>query len=655
MRTILIANRGEIACRVLRTARALGYRTVAVFSDADADAPHVALADRAIRIGPGPARDSYLNVAAIVAAARTADADAVHPGYGFLAENAAFARACEDAGLTFLGPTPAAIELMGDKAAAKRHMLAAGVPCVPGFQEEDADDARLIAAGEELGAPLLVKAAAGGGGRGMRRVLDLAALPTAIVAARAEAASAFGSGALILERLVTGARHVEVQVFADQHGGVIHLGERDCSVQRRHQKIIEEAPSPAVDAALRARMGAAAVTAARSIGYRGAGTVEFLLAEGGAFYFLEMNTRLQVEHPVTELVTGLDLVAWQLRIAEGEHLPLGQDDVALAGHAIEVRLYAEDPAADYLPQTGAVLAWRPPAGDGVRVDDGIREGQQITPFYDPMVAKIIAHGRTREEARRRLARALERAVLLGPTSNQRQLQAILEHAVFIAGAATTDFLAARAEELCPQGQVSDAAWATAALLWTLPENAHPRAGWRSSAGPLESRLELRCGDETRTMTIACEGPATRTIRGIGDGPLTATLLARDGLRARVAIAGVHRDAHALAVGEALHLSLDGDARRFYEVLPRGAAPDEVAASGTIRAPTAGTVISVAVAPGAEVAQGAPLVVVEAMKIQSTLTAPARGRVAVVAVKAGEQVAAGATLVELALEGEDEAT
>ncbi|MBT3532379.1 MAG: ATP-grasp domain-containing protein, partial [Rhodospirillaceae bacterium] len=371
---VLIANRGEIACRIMATAHAMGYDTVAVYSEADANAPHVGMADQAVCIGPAPVAESYLNVAAILDAAARTGADAVHPGYGFLAENAAFAQACGDAGVTFIGPSPQAIELMGNKRLAKLRMADAEVPCVPGYSGAAQDDEVLLAAGESIGFPVMVKAASGGGGRGMRLVEAAEDLAAAISSARSEAENAFGSGELILEKAVVEPRHVEIQVFADAHGNCLHLGERDCSIQRRHQKVVEEAPSPAVDAALRAKMGGAAVAAAQAIDYVGAGTVEFLLGADGAFYFLEMNTRLQVEHPVTEMITGLDLVAWQLDVAAGEPLPLTQDEVRFDGHAIEVRLYAEDPYADFLPQTGTVVAWRP--SPDVRVDTGIDQGQE---------------------------------------------------------------------------------------------------------------------------------------------------------------------------------------------------------------------------------------------------------------------------------------
>src|SRR6202167_6665097 len=436
---ILIANRGEIACRVARSAKSLGYRTVAVFSDADAGAVHVQQADEAVRIGPPAAKESYLNIDALLAAAKLARADAVHPCYGFLSENAAFARACVDAGLVFIGPPAAAIEAMGDKAKAKSLMASAGIPGVSGYHEAAQSNDRLMKESRRIGFPLMVKATAGGGGRGMRLVASQSDLAEALARARSEAAGAFGSEGLILEKAVADARHVEFQIFADQHGNVIHLGERECSIQRRHQKVIEEAPSLVLSAELRARMGEAAVAAARAISYVGAGTVEFLLDASGNFYFLEMNTRLQVEHAVTEAITGIDMVGWQLRIAAGEPLPLAQPDLQFHGHAIEARLYAEDPYTDFLPQSGLLADWRPAKGEGVRIDHGVAPGENISPFYDPMLAKVIAHGGTREEARRRLIVALEDTVVLALNTNRAFLAAALRHPAFIAGQATTAF------------------------------------------------------------------------------------------------------------------------------------------------------------------------------------------------------------------------
>ncbi|MCA8924351.1 MAG: ATP-grasp domain-containing protein, partial [Planctomycetes bacterium] len=462
-RKLLIANRGEIAARVLKSAQALGYPCVAVYSDADRDAPYVRQAEEAVRIGPPAVGESYLDAQAILVAANATGADAVHPGYGFLSERAEFAQACAWAGVTFVGPPPEAIELMGDKARAKARMLEAGVPCVPGYQGEAQDAASFREAAAAIGYPLLVKAAAGGGGRGMRRVEGPDGLEAALAGARSEATNAFGDGRLLLEKLVERARHVEVQVLADGHGRVLHLGERECSAQRRYQKVIEECPSPVVDPELRARMGAAAVAAAEAIGYVGAGTVEFLLAEDGAFYFLEMNTRLQVEHPVTELVYGVDLVELQLRVAAGEALGLTQAELVPRGHALEARLYAEDPAEGFLPQAGELLAWRPPAGAGVRCDHALNPRDRVSPHYDPMLAKLIAVGATREEARRRLRRALEETVALGVATNQGYLARLLESEPFRAADVRTDTLA-QLGELTRTPAPSDAVWALALAL-----------------------------------------------------------------------------------------------------------------------------------------------------------------------------------------------
>ncbi|MGB7481750.1 MAG: biotin carboxylase N-terminal domain-containing protein, partial [Burkholderiaceae bacterium] len=443
MQTILIANRGEIALRIMRTARRLGYRTLAVYSDADAGAPHVRDADDACRIGGAAARDSSLKIDAMRAAARGHGADAIHPGYGFLAENADFAQAVQEAGLTWIGPPPAAMRAMGNKAEAKRTLAGRDVPLLPGYQGQGQADATLLREAVRIGLPLMIKAAAGGGGRGMRLVLQEAELAPALQRARSEAQQAFGSGELILERALMAARHVEVQIFADSHGNVVHLGVRDCSVQRRHQKLVEETPSPAVSPAQRVRLGAAAVEAARACGYVGAGTVEFLLDAQGAFWFMEMNTRLQVEHPVTEAITGVDLVEWQLRIAAGEALPLTQEQIdarlAAGGHAIEVRLCTEDPVRDFLPQAGTVGLWRPP--QQLRVEHALVDGQTISPHYDSMVAKLVAHADTRDAACRLLARGLDDCALLGLPTNQDFLLACLRHPAFVAGQFDTGFVA----------------------------------------------------------------------------------------------------------------------------------------------------------------------------------------------------------------------
>jgi len=610
---ILVANRGEIAWRVMRTAKAMGYRTVAVYSDADKDAPHVSFADEAVRIGPPPVGESYLSIDRILEAAHRSGADAIHPGYGFLSENEAFATACEKAGLVFIGPPPAAIAAMGNKAAGKRRMIDAGVPCVPGYQGADQSDAGLEKEARKIGLPVMVKAAAGGGGRGMRLVERDADLPDAIRTARAEAESAFGSGELILEKAVVDARHVEIQVFADAHGNVIHLGERDCSVQRRHQKVVEEAPSPAVNADLRHRMGAAAVAAARTIGYRGAGTVEFLLGTDGAFYFLEMNTRLQVEHPVTEAITGQDLVAWQLKVAAGEKLPLAQEQVKVSGHAIEVRLYAEDAYAGFLPQTGRIDVWRPATGPGIRVDHGMKDGLAISPFYDPMIAKVIAHGANREEARTRLVQALRDTVVLGPVTNRHFLIRLLEHPEFAAGKATTAFLG---KHEFPAPTVSDAHWQLAAgLLWRQSASRYPAAlrGWRNS-NPEPTPIRLAVGNAERLLHV--DGG------GIVETPF-------------------HID------GDEVIVDLDALTVRFSD---RTYAPPATAAAGSdgkLRAPMDGRIVAIKVAAGDSVTRGQTLIVLEAMKIQHQLKAALDAKIESVAVQEGQQVSNRTVLVTMA--------
>src|SRR3954466_15231502 len=477
---ILIANRGEIALRIMRTARRLGYGVVAVYSDADRDALHVREADQAVRIGEALPAQSYLRIDAIIAAAKASGASAIHPGYGFLAENAEFAQACRDAGLVFIGPSPQAIRAMGNKAAAKEIMQKAGAPIVPGYQGADQSDAVMVAEANKIGFPVMIKAVAGGGGRGMRLVADAAAFPDALRSARSEAQGAFGDGSVILERAIVDPRHIEIQVFGDRHGNAIHLGERDCSVQRRHQKLIEEAPSPAVTPELRARMGAVAVAAVKSIGYEGAGTLEFLLDQTGAFYFMEMNTRLQVEHPVTEAITGLDLVELQLRIAAGEPLGLRQEDVKFSGHAIEVRLCSEDAGHDFMPQSGRMAFWQMP--DGIRVEHALQSGSEIPPFYDSMIAKVIGHGATREEARGRLIVGLEQLTAFGVTTNQGFLISCLRHPGFAAGEATTAFIGKyRDELLAPRADDSTDAGLAALLLYVTNPHAPPWRGGRSLA------------------------------------------------------------------------------------------------------------------------------------------------------------------------------
>jgi len=645
---ILVANRGEIACRVMRTARAQGYRCVAVFSEADRGALHVLQADEAVCIGPAPVRDSYLNVEALLAAAARTGADAVHPGYGFLSENAAFARAVRDAGLVFIGPDPHSIEQMGNKAAAKRLMLAAGVPCVPGYQGEDQSDAALLAQAREIGVPVMVKAAAGGGGRGMRLVDDLAALPAALQAARSEAANAFGSDELILERAVVEPRHVEIQVFADRHGHVIHLGERDCSVQRRHQKVFEEAPSPAVDPALRGRMGAAAVAAAHAVQYVGAGTVEFLLDRDGRFYFLEMNTRLQVEHPVTECVTGLDLVAWQLAVARGEPLPLRQDEVRLTGHAIEARVYAEDPGHDFLPQSGDIVWWRPPAGDGIRVDHGLREAQSISPYYDPMIAKVIAWGADRDEARRRLLAALRGIGVLGIPTNLRFLADACAHPAFASGSASTAFIA---QHFAPADlQAADAGSRVRALAVALWFDATayrgPQAGWRSN-GPARWPLTVADAAQRYPAHVTMRADGSLLVELDGGARHELQLLDAEGPRRSVAIDGVQMSATAVFAADTLHLALDGVVAAFEDATHAPPQPQLAAGASEVTAPMAGRLLQVLVAVGERVARGQALAVLEAMKMEHQLIARSEGVVEHIAARAGDQVGGRSVIVRIA--------
>ncbi|MEP4148631.1 MAG: acetyl-CoA carboxylase biotin carboxylase subunit [Halioglobus sp.] len=655
--SILVANRGEIACRVIRTARAQGYRTVAVYSEADATAPHVKMADEAICIGPSPVNESYLVQDKILDAARVSGAEAIHPGYGFLSENADFASACETAGLVFIGPSPDAIHLMGNKAEAKRRMLDAQVPCVPGYEGEDQSDAILIAEGEKIAPPLMVKAAAGGGGRGMRLVHDTAELANAIKLARAEAESAFGNGQLILEKAIIRPRHVEVQVFADTQGNTIHLGERDCSVQRRHQKVVEEAPCPVMTETLRAEMGAAAVAAAKSINYRGAGTVEFLLDESGNFYFLEMNTRLQVEHPVTELITGLDLVALQLQVAQGEALGLSQDDITLNGHAIEVRLYTEDPAQDFLPTSGPVDLWSPANGAGVRVDSGICTGQEISPFYDPMVAKVIAHGSTRDIARLRLIEALNETVLFGATHNRDFLVACLEKSCFAEGQATTAFIA----EEFKQGELASAEpgfneSAVAAVLELALEHGElydravivaPQLRNWASASPLVSRKMYAHSEESvHDLNVTPLGDKQYKVYS-ADEEVSIDLISMEETTAHVSIDGVQHIARYMSprTGK-IYLSIDGRANVYEDQIRLDGQQDEVAGGGRIVAPMHGLLLEIRVSPGDKVESGQTLAVLEAMKMHYEIVAEAAGTVTEVLANAEDQVAADDLLIEI---------
>ncbi|MGA4636759.1 geranyl-CoA carboxylase subunit apha [Pseudomonas solani] len=651
---ILIANRGEIACRVMRTAQQLGYRTVAVYSEADSEARHVQLADEAVCIGPAQVAQSYLSIEAIIAAARRTGADAVHPGYGFLSENAEFARACEAAGIVFIGPTVEAIHLMGSKRLSKIAMLDAQVPCIPGYEGAEQDDATLAREAERIGYPLMIKASAGGGGRGMRLVHEAAELAAQIRTARSEAQNAFGSGELILERAVIRPRHVEIQVFGDQHGNIVYLGERDCSVQRRHQKVVEEAPCPVMTPELRRAMGEAAVKAARTVNYVGAGTVEFLLDASGDFYFLEMNTRLQVEHPVTELITGQDLVAWQIRVAEGQPLPLAQDEIRLDGHAMEVRLYAEDPASNFLPQTGEVLRWEPSELPGIRIDHGLVEGQPVTPFYDPMLAKVIAWGATRDEARRKLVRAVEDCVLLGVNGNQRFLANLLAHPEFAAGHATTAFIGEHFSDdpsLRAHAPSATELATAAALLYqaSAESRAHQAglAGWRS-AGSAPWRFVLRHGEQKLAVELSVleAGVRPRLQVRVGDSEVAIALLRADGRWATLELDGVRRRVAYHHSAGRLWLYGEHGNLELLDVTHEPAGGLNAASSGTVKAPMDGAIVDVLVGEGERVAKGQLLVVLEAMKMEHPLKAGIDGVIRRVQVTAGDQVKNRQVLVEV---------
>jgi len=636
---LLVANRGEIASRVMRSAQDKGYRTVAVFSDPDEGASHVTLADEAVRIGEGPVGSSYLDIDAIIGAAKASGADAIHPGYGFLSERASFAEACEAAGIVFVGPSADAIRLMGDKAASKRRMIEAGVPCVPGYEGDDQSDDRFVAESKNIGFPLMVKAAAGGGGRGMRLVNDPADLVAALRSARSEAKNAFGDDRLLLERAVSEPRHVEIQIFGDTQGNVVHLNERDCSVQRRHQKVLEEAPSPALDAKLRAEMGAAAVLAASAISYVGAGTVEFLLGQDGEFYFLEMNTRLQVEHPVTELTTGLDLVALQLDVAAGKSLPFSQADVGLKGHAIEARLYAEDPRGDFLPQTGSVLLWEPAAGTGVRTDHGLATGTEVSPFYDPMLAKIIAHGADREEARRRLVRAIQDTVILGVTTNKEFLVEALETGEFAEGEATTGFVGRHFPEgLAVREPTFEAVAVAASIL--CGEDGH---GWRSNSWTAHP-IMIGHGDTVLSILVEPSGDSLH-LSALGEtGQLHILSRTPDKLRYRM---GNHIKVARYVIGERqLYLDLGGALFRFEDTTYAPAASGEGKGGGILRAPMSGSIIGVDVEVGDRVSRGQALAVLEAMKMEHRITSLVDGVIETVGIKKGMQVSARDVLITI---------
>jgi geranyl-CoA carboxylase alpha subunit len=652
---ILIANRGEIACRIIRTAKAMGKHTVAVYSEADAQALHVDMADEAVCIGPGPVGQSYLLGDVIIEAALDTGAQAIHPGYGFLSENADFASAVDAAGLVFIGPSATAINVMGNKAESKRRMIKAGVPCVPGYEGEDQSDDVLVLEGKEIGFPIMVKAAAGGGGRGMRLVHKPDDLLNAITTARSEAQNAFGSGELILEKAIIKPRHVEVQIFADRHGNVIHLGERDCSVQRRHQKVVEEAPCPIMTPELREKMGASAVEAARSISYEGAGTVEFLLDAEGNFYFLEMNTRLQVEHPVTEEVTDLDLVEMQIKVAEGDTLGYQQDDIFLLGHAIEVRLYAEDPNNDFLPSTGRVAKWTPADGEGLRFDSGIRSGQEISPFYDPMIAKVIAYGDTRDIARRRLVEGLKATALFGMRTNRDFLIDCLSEPAFIEGRATTAFIAeAFGEDKIPEAPLEDWELACLALLHYLVGR---EAARYQALGVADSLLNF----STMKSAYSCFRLA------IGDDGFEARIRSTNAGHYQIAIANHNYDLKLIDYASdrasidvdgarvrvlfhsedgLIYASLNDRTRHCVNILAQACASDEAGNTGRVAAPMHGSVVEVFVNVGDQVEKGTRLAIVEAMKMQHEIISGVDGVVDDVFVTVGQQVAANDMIIEI---------
>jgi len=618
---LLIANRGEIACRVIRTSRRLGIATVAVYSDADASALHVEEADEAVRIGPAPARDSYLNSAAILAAARRSGAEAVHPGYGFLAENADFAEACAGAGTIFVGPSPAVMRAIGSKAAARQTMAAAGVPVVPGYHGDDQGEADLAAAARQIGYPVLIKAWAGGGGKGMRVVEEPHELAAALRGAKREALAAFGDDRVLIEAYLARPRHVEVQVFGDQAGNIVHLGERDCSVQRRHQKVLEEAPAPDLDPLLRRGMHAAAVAAAHAVGYVNAGTVEFIVG-GGQFYFIEMNTRLQVEHRVTELIHDLDLVEWQLRVAAGEPLPLTQDRIVPRGHAIEARIYAEDPGHDFLPASGRLLLLRaPPATESLRVDTGVRQGDWITPFYDPMIAKLVARGADRRTAIARLAQALAQYRVAGIATNRDFLLRLLRLSDFAAGAVDTGFIARHRDALPPPPAPGEAiAAASLALIAAERPQAgvdryspwSARDGWRLE-GRVPRQIRWRDGADERTVTLA----GTETARKHVD-------VIRAGNRFTV---------------------IDAEGSWNLELVdPLAGRDDEASAAGRLTAPMPGKIVQVLAQAGDRVKRGQPILILEAMKMEHTIAAPADGTVDAINYAVGELVEEGVALM-----------
>ncbi|HEY4546442.1 MAG TPA: acetyl/propionyl/methylcrotonyl-CoA carboxylase subunit alpha [Pedomonas sp.] len=658
MRRILIANRGEIARRVIRTARRMGIETVAIYSDADAQAPHVVEATMAVHIGPAPATESYLQVERIIDAALKSGADAIHPGYGFLSENAGFAERCQQAGLIFIGPGAEAIRAMGLKDGAKRLMRQAGVPIVPGYQGDDQSLDRLQRSANAIGYPILIKAVAGGGGKGMRRVGDADSFADALLAAKREAARAFGNDSVLIEKYLTQPRHVEVQVFADTHGNVVHLFERDCSLQRRHQKVVEEAPAPGLPEEMRKAMGEAAVTAAKAIGYVGAGTVEFILdvSEGigkAPFYFMEMNTRLQVEHPVTELITGYDLVEWQIRVARGETLPAAQEDIRINGHAVEVRLYAEDVEAGFLPSTGRLEQLSLPDGlTGVRVDSGVEQGQEITVHYDPMIAKVISHGVDRSVAIDRLINALDATIAVGPKTNRSFLARLIGHPAFRAEEIDTGFIERHLEDLAPISDVPDRLLALAALAAATPRARPDTSSPWSALGPWRLNLPYRQSIDLflpngikRTLDLITRPDGSITISGL-DEDLSGIPNWRGEHRFEVDFSGSPARAIVLHHGHSLEVRVGGYTFHFglrdREEGDKGAFPRD----GKLTAPMPGKVLGIFVKPGQSVEAGERLLVLEAMKMEHRLAAPVAGTIKAVHIGENDQVPEGRLLIEL---------
>jgi acetyl-CoA/propionyl-CoA carboxylase, biotin carboxylase, biotin carboxyl carrier protein len=649
--TVLVANRGEIAVRVIRTLRRLGIRSVAVYSDPDADARHVQEADTAVRLGPAAARDSYLDIDKVLDAAARTGAQAIHPGYGFLSENAHFAAACERAGVVFLGPPARAIEVMGDKITAKNAVSAFDVPVVPGVAKSGLSDDELVAAAEEVGYPVLIKPSAGGGGKGMHLVEDPARLREALVSARREAASSFGDDTLFLERFVLRPRHIEVQVLADAHGNVVHLGERECSLQRRHQKVIEEAPSPLLDSQTRARIGAAACNTARSVDYVGAGTVEFIVSADrpDEFFFMEMNTRLQVEHPVTEEVTGLDLVEWQLRVAAGEKLAFAQDDIELRGHAIEARVYAEDPARGFLPTGGRVLQVFEPSGAGVRVDSSLLHGTVVGSDYDPMLSKVIAYGADRDEALAQLDQALAQTAVLGVQTNIEFLRFLLADQRVRAGDLDTALLDERLADFAPLPAPDDVLaagglfrqWALARRargnLWGAP------TGWRVGGGAAPVRTAMRT--PLRSETVSVWGPPEASKVQVGDGEIHLAIVQVEPSQMSVTLDGLRRDYRWAEADRHLWIADERGTWHLREAEEQKIHRAAGARQAEILSPMPGNVIAVQVDSGAEVSEGAVVVVVEAMKMEHSLTAPVSGRVEVL-VSVGDQVSVDQVLARL---------